>query len=117
MMGNDTASAQFKQWWEQDAVGRGSRLVYNTGRAMVSVICQTEHAHWWNTDCLTAPSKAMVTRAVASPAISGPTRRLIGEIGSIASFCVPEADDTTGDKIGPDLKPMAAFAIARVTMA
>lgn len=42
MMGNDTASAQFKQWWEQDAVGRGSRLVYNTGRAMDSFkqLCQ-----------------------------------------------------------------------------
>ena len=35
MVGDDAASARFKSWWEQEAAGRGSRLVYNTGRALV----------------------------------------------------------------------------------
>ena len=35
MVGDDAASAQFKAWWESEAVGHGSRLVYNTGRALV----------------------------------------------------------------------------------
>lgn len=35
MVGDDAATATFTRWWQQEAVPRGSRLVYNTGRAMV----------------------------------------------------------------------------------
>lgn len=35
MVGDDAATAAFTRWWQDEAVPRGSRLVYNTGRAMV----------------------------------------------------------------------------------
>ena len=34
MIGDDAATAAFKQFWETEAVTRGSLLVYNTGRAL-----------------------------------------------------------------------------------
>lgn len=32
MVGDDAATRAFQEYWEQDAVVRGSVLVYNTGR-------------------------------------------------------------------------------------
>lgn len=34
MLGDDGGTAAFKRFWQQEAVPRGSRLVYNTGRAL-----------------------------------------------------------------------------------
>mmetsp|Transcript_13029 Transcript_13029/g.39460 ORF Transcript_13029/g.39460 Transcript_13029/m.39460 type:complete len:458 (-) Transcript_13029:370-1743(-) len=34
MIGDDNGTAAFKRFWQQEAVPRGSRLVYNTGRAL-----------------------------------------------------------------------------------
>ncbi|KAF8062739.1 SPP1 [Scenedesmus sp. PABB004] len=36
MVGDDTATAEFKEWWEGEALLRGGVLVYNTGRALAS---------------------------------------------------------------------------------
>lgn len=35
MVGDDEATAQFRDWWQREAIGNGARLVYNTGRALV----------------------------------------------------------------------------------
>lgn len=32
MVGDDAATAAFKEWWENEGVLRGGLLVYNTGR-------------------------------------------------------------------------------------
>ena len=37
MVGNDEASAAFRDWWEAEGLVAGGRLVYNTGRALVSL--------------------------------------------------------------------------------
>ena len=34
MLGDDGGTAAFKRFWQQEAVPRGSRLVYNTGRSL-----------------------------------------------------------------------------------
>lgn len=34
MIGDDSGTAAFKRYWQREAVPRGSRLVYNTGRAL-----------------------------------------------------------------------------------
>jgi sucrose-6F-phosphate phosphohydrolase len=36
MVGDDAATAAFKQWWEETGVVRGGLLVYNTGRSLES---------------------------------------------------------------------------------
>eukprot|EP00878_Enallax_costatus_P014266 GHUV01014922.1.p1 GENE.GHUV01014922.1~~GHUV01014922.1.p1 ORF type:complete len:413 (+),score=120.28 GHUV01014922.1:330-1568(+) len=36
MIGNDAATAAFRDWWENEALLRGGLLVYNTGRALDS---------------------------------------------------------------------------------
>ncbi|KAK9863663.1 hypothetical protein WJX84_001547 [Apatococcus fuscideae] len=38
LIGNDAGTEAFKQFWEQEAVIRGSRLVFNTGRALDSFL-------------------------------------------------------------------------------
>ncbi len=45
MIGDDSGSAAFKRFWEREAVPRGSRLVYNTGRALEQ--CATCHPFSW----------------------------------------------------------------------
>jgi hypothetical protein len=32
MVGDDSATAAFKEFWDREAVLRGAKLVYNTGR-------------------------------------------------------------------------------------
>jgi hypothetical protein len=34
LIGDDTATAAFTRWWQEEGVAAGGRLVYNTGRAL-----------------------------------------------------------------------------------
>ena len=35
MVGDDTATAEFRRWWEETGLPRGGVLVYNTGRCVL----------------------------------------------------------------------------------
>ena len=51
MVGDDQASAAFQEFWESNALLRGSALVYNTGRSLEKFLAlQREKAH-----CLAPP--------------------------------------------------------------
>ncbi|KAK9822128.1 hypothetical protein WJX74_009504 [Apatococcus lobatus] len=51
LIGDDAGTQAFKDFWEQDAVVRGSRLVFNTGRALDSFCMLQAH----KADCLPTP--------------------------------------------------------------
>lgn len=55
MIGDDTATADFRDYWESEALTRGSLLVYNTGRAVdkFQELCQQKQ------HCLAMPDVLM----------------------------------------------------------
>ncbi|KAL3162887.1 hypothetical protein ABBQ32_009336 [Trebouxia sp. C0010 RCD-2024] len=55
MIGDDTATAEFRDYWESEALTRGSLLVYNTGRAVdkFQELCQQKQ------HCLAMPDMLM----------------------------------------------------------
>ncbi len=79
MIGDDAATAAFKQFWETEAITRGSLLVYNTGRALNKF----EELCGEKSGCLAMPDVLISSVSPAWPCMQPPPRHI-----SVRALCV-----------------------------